>query len=187
MSLCSPLCLHSISRSARISSRFFSPPFDRSVYYCYHVRRNRLGWNEMNAKSADIFYCADKPLLGDPRRYKVENGQESAEGRWLANLLRPPLTFRGEKSVPGSHHRGESLTITICHVSSNARPATPHKNSIFPHRYRAWGNQDGYWWAVECVFAFHHLILGDWNFNEVLAIFFRCPGPSDEWVARWEC
>lgn len=41
MSLCSPLRLHSISRSACI---FFSsfPSFSHSVYYCYHVHENCL-------------------------------------------------------------------------------------------------------------------------------------------------
>lgn len=102
MSLCSPLCLHSISCSARIFLVFFSFfSFNRSVYYCYHVRRNRLGWNEMKEVSRHLSF-ADKVLWGS----KVSQGCDACQ-RWSEWVMTMISIL---KSIPGSRqiHRGES-------------------------------------------------------------------------------
>lgn len=52
MSLCSPLCLHSISRSVHFF--FSSYSFNHSVYYCYHVPKNCLERNERKKFYSDV-------------------------------------------------------------------------------------------------------------------------------------
>lgn len=161
MSLCSPLCLRSISRSVRTFHFFSLSSFNRSVYYCYHVLKNCLE-NESKDFSIRIDFYYLTSIWSSFEFSMAWAERQSTTSLGCVKFV----TFVNSHSWTKRKFRRHGWWFP--HASwYRMYLETPHKNSLPQHKYSSSDKMD-----YLCKYVFYHLIFIArciWNTSRFIA------------------